>query len=161
MYRRASAVERATIRGQRPAWVGRPFGSEVHQDRLAAGAVTGLHVVEDVSDHPGAGEVDVSSGSDLEQHPWLWFAAGAGDGQVRYGAVDMMWAVGDRAQLDAPDAEHLPQLVMHALQIVLREVAAGDPGLVRDDDELPAGCLKHAEQRADPGERTRSSGREG
>jgi len=80
------------------------FCSKVHQDRLATSAVAGLHVVEDVSDHPGAGEVDISSGSDLQQHPWLRFAAGAGDGQVRYGAVDMVRAVGDRAQLDAPDA---------------------------------------------------------
>ena len=126
------------------------FRSQVDQDRLTAGPVTGLHVVEDVADHPRARQVDVSSRGNLEQHPWLRLAAGTGNGQVRHGAVDVVRAEHDRAQLDPPDAQHLAQPVVHALQIVLREEAAGNPRLVRHDDELPTGCLKHAEQRSDP-----------
>src|SRR3954471_12276697 len=53
------------------------------------------------------------------------------------------------AQLDAPDAEHLAQPFVHALKIVLRKVAARNPGLVGDHDELPTRSLKHAEQRSD------------
>src|SRR5215213_8480635 len=129
--------------------VGALFRSEVDQDRLTTSPVTGFHIVEDVADHPRPSEVDVSSGGNLEQHPWLRLAAGAGNGQVRYGTVGVVWAEDDRAQLDPPDAQHLAQPVVHALQIVLREEATGDPRLVRDHDELPPGCLKHAEQRTD------------
>src|SRR5206468_2131929 len=76
-----------------------PFGlvADVEQDRAAAGAMTGLDVVEDVADHPAAGQVEAMRARGLAQQTRRRLAAEAADPAARAGRV--------RAAVDGGDVD--------------------------------------------------------
>ena len=87
-----------------------------------------LHVVRMIADHPGAGEVKPMRHGGLVEKPRLWFDAVAAVFAPVGAGVDLLDADPRRRQSGA-------QIRVQLGDSLSRHLAAGDPRLVRDDEE--------------------------
>jgi hypothetical protein len=111
------------------------LGAEIHQDRAAASTVARFDVVENVADKPGVPRVETEIGRSLQHHARLGFPTRAAHGQLGDRSVRVMRAVIDGIEPHAHPRELRGKVRVHLPQVGLGEVAARDPGLIRDYDE--------------------------
>lgn len=69
--------------------------AEIDQDTAAASPVSGLNIIENITDQPGARKIDIQIGGGGKQHAGCWFAAGAANRQFRDYAFWMVRTVID------------------------------------------------------------------
>src|SRR5207248_2508583 len=91
---------------------GRRLGPEIDQDRAAAGAVTGLDVVEDVADEPGATDIEVQLGRGPQYQAGPRLPAAAQHRQLRDHPVRVVRTVVDGVEPRAAPPKLAGQVAM-------------------------------------------------
>ena len=99
-----------------------------NQNRLCRDAVSKLHVAIAIADDERAAQVQTVFACGLPQQAWFRLAAFAR-------VFGFVRAIVHRIEARTGGGEFVSHSIVHGLNEELREVAAGDAGLIRDDDD--------------------------
>src|SRR5260221_167520 len=92
--------------GSAPWLLGLWLSPQVDQDGTTASPIARFHVVEDISNEPGALQVEIEICCSLQQHTWLRLAAGAAHRQIFGHPFPVMMAVSTPGTRMAGSAMH-------------------------------------------------------
>src|SRR5260221_13608879 len=108
--------------GSAPWLLGLWLSTQLHQDGTPACPIDRFHVVEDISNEPGALQVEIEICCSLQQHTWLRLAAGAAHCKLSDYPCPGMWAVGDGIKPHTLLFKLPGPVDMHPLHVCFRKI---------------------------------------
>lgn len=114
------------------------LGAGLEEDGATASVEAGKGIGDEVTDHPGTGEVEEEVGRGLEEHAWFGLAIGRAARGFGFGGGSIGAEI-DRIELGAMGCELAVHLFMNLVQAIDGIQTAADAGLVGDDDDGEAG----------------------